>query len=362
MILYAVKMPFIRFRDYLSGLIWDGVPRLDTLFIDYLGAEDTDLNRWISRIAFTAAVYRAYEPGTKYDQIVVLVGTQGCGKSTMIERMAVNSEWFSNSMPSPDDAARAAAHLRGKFIIEIGELVGFRKAEVEAIKNFLSKTADDFRPAWGKNELHRLRQNVFFATTNEEQFLRDSSGERRYWPVKVAVARPKYNLWEELTPEVIGQIWAEAVCRYNERLALSLPMGLENDLLAVQEQYKQADEWQGIIEAFLDKKLPVDWNDRNTAQRRDYFLYSDPLNADGVIVRNSISIPEILNECVELGIKGISGKAERMRISNCMKSVKGWAKTCRDNKLPDIGYGRQRGWMRENVYDSDCFTNSLFDE
>lgn len=349
-------------RDYLSGLIWDGVPRLDTLFIDYLGAEDTDLNRWISRIAFTAAVYRAYEPGTKYDQIVVLVGTQGCGKSTMIERMAVNSEWFSNSMPSPDDAARAAAHLRGKFIIEIGELVGFRKAEVEAIKNFLSKTADDFRPAWGKNELHRLRQNVFFATTNEEQFLRDSSGERRYWPVKVAVARPKYNLWEELTPEVIGQIWAEAVCRYNERLALSLPMGLENDLLAVQEQYKQADEWQGIIEAFLDKKLPVDWNDRNTAQRRDYFLYSDPLNADGVIVRNSISIPEILNECVELGIKGISGKAERMRISNCMKSVKGWAKTCRDNKLPDIGYGRQRGWMRENVYDSDCFTNSLFDE
>lgn len=349
-------------RDYLDGLVWDGVPRLDTLFIDYLGAEDTELNRWISRIAFTAAVYRVYEPGTKYDQIVVLVGMQGCGKSTIIERMAVDSEWFSNSMPSPDDAARAAAHLRGKFIIEIGELVGFRKAEVEAIKNFLSKTADDFRPAWGKNELHRLRQNVFFATTNEEQFLRDSSGERRYWPVKVAVDPPKYNLWEDITPEVVGQIWAEAVRHYEERMALLLPIELEEDLRAVQGQYKQVDEWQGIIEAFLDRKLPVDWQDRSTAQRRDYFLYGDPLSADGVIMRNSISIPEILNECTGLGVKGIPGQSERNRISNCMKSVKGWTKTYGSNRLPDIGYGRQRGWKRVEECDSDNFTESLFSD
>lgn len=126
-------------KDYLEGRKWDGVSRLDTLFIDYLGTEDTELNRRITRLVFTAAVYRAYEPGTKFDQIVVLVGTQGCGKSTILEKMAVRRSWFSSSMPSPDKPEDAAKHLRGKFIIEIGELVGFRKAEVEAIKNFLSK-------------------------------------------------------------------------------------------------------------------------------------------------------------------------------------------------------------------------------
>lgn len=181
-------------KEYLDELTWDGVPRLDTLFVDYLGAPDTELNRWITRLAFTAAVYRAFEPGTKFDQITVIVGTQGCGKSTLLEKMAVNLEWFSSSMPSPDEPVKAASHLRGKFIIEIGELVGFRKAEVEAIKNFLSKTSDDFRPAYGKNEVHRLRQNIFFATTNEDEFLRDVTGERRYWPIQVSMNKPKYNL------------------------------------------------------------------------------------------------------------------------------------------------------------------------
>lgn len=348
-------------RDYFNKLYWDGVSRLDTLFIDYLGAEDTELNRWITRIAFTAAVYRAFEPGTKYDQIVVLVGTQGCGKSTVIERMAANSEWFSNSMPSPDDATKAASHLRGKFIIEIGELVGFRKAEVEAIKNFLSKTADDFRPAWGKNELHRLRQCIFFATTNEEQFLRDSSGERRYWPIQVAANKPKYNLWEELMPATVEQLWAEAIEHYKERMPLVLPVRLDNALQAVQEQYKQVDDWIGIIENFLERKLPTDWNSRSTEKKKEYFKYDDPLSAEGTVLRNRISIPEILNECIWLDIKSTPGKAERSRISACMKAMKGWVKTDRDNKLPDVGYGRQRGWIREDTQISENDTNSIFD-
>lgn len=348
-------------RDYFDGLYWDGESRLDTLLIDYLGAEDTELNRWITRIAFTAAVYRAYEPGKKYDQIVVLVGTQGCGKSTIIERMAVNSEWFSNSMPSPDDATKAASHLRGKFIVEIGELVGFRKAEVEAIKNFLSKTADDFRPAWGKNELHRLRQNIFFATTNEEQFLRDSSGERRYWPLQVAVNKPKYNLWAELTPDIVGQIWAEAIQHYNARMPLLLPAELDEALQAVQQQYKQVDDWQGIIESFLERKLPADWNSRSIEKKKEYFRYEDPLSAEGVTPRSRVSIPEILNECVGLDIKGIPGKSERLRISACMKCIKGWTKTVGDYKLPDVGYGRQRGWMRDDLRNSEYFTSSIFD-
>lgn len=351
------KNAFHPVRDYFNGLLWDGVTRLDTLFIDYLGAEDTKLNRWVTRVVFTAAVYRIYEPGTKFDQIVVLVGTQGCGKSTIVERMAVKNRWFTSSMPSPDKSDKAADHLRGKFIVEIGELVGFKKAEVEAIKNFLSKRADDFHAPYGKNDIHRPRQCVFFATTNEEQFLRDSSGERRYWPIQVAVIPPKLNLWKDLTPEIVGQIWAEAIEHYKDRKPLQLPVNLNADLQSVQEQYKKVDDWQGIIEEFLNMKLPVNWNTLSVARRKDYFLQSDPLSAEGVLTRQQISIPEILNECVNLGIKGTPGQAERNRISNCMKLIKGWE---RIDKLPNHGYGRQRGWVK--MGDNDSIEKSLFDE
>lgn len=336
------KNAFHPVREYFNALEWDGVPRLDTLFIDYLGAEDTLLNRMITRIAFTAAVYRTYEPGTKYDQIVVLVGSQGCGKSTIIERMAINQKWFSNSMPSPDKPEDAARHLRGKFIIEVGELVGFKKAEVEAIKNFLSKTADDFHAHYGKNDIHRPRQCIFFASTNEEQFLRDSSGERRYWPIKNCVVPPKYNVWEELTTDVVGQIWAEAIQRYKERIPLLLPVELSDALHAVQEEYKKVDEWQGIIEEFLDTKLPSDWASRNNQQKHDYFYQKDSLSAEGVLLRDKVCIAEILNECSTLGIKGTPGPAEKNRISAIMKDAKGWTKKAGLTTT----YGRQKGWIR----------------
>ena len=330
-------------REYFNSLIWDGVPRLDTLFIDYLGAEDTELNRMIARIAFTAAVYRTYEPGTKYDQIVVLVGTQGCGKSTIIERMAINQKWFSSSMPSPDKPEDAARHLRGKFIIEVGELVGFKKAEVEAIKNFLSKTADDFHAHYGKNDVHRPRQCIFFGSTNEEQFLRDSSGERRYWPVKNCVIPPKYNVWEDLTPEIVAQVWAEAIQYYKEGMSLQLPANLESALQTVQEEYKKVDEWQGIIEEFLAKKLPSNWGSMGINQRRAYFTQEgDDLRAEGCIVRDKVCITEILNECVALGIKGTPQAADKNRIRSIMKDVKGWEKIKTAARFGP--YGTQKGW------------------
>lgn len=337
-------------REYFNSLTWDNIPRLDTLFIDYLGAEDTVLNRMITRLSFTAAVYRTYEPGTKYDQIVVLVGTQGCGKSTIIERMAINQKWFSSSMPSPDKPEDAARHLRGKFIIEVGELVGFKKAEVEAIKNFLSKTADDFHAHYGKNDIHRPRQCIFFATTNEEQFLRDSSGERRYWPIKNCVNLPKYNVWDDFTPEIVAQIWAEAVQRYKERIPLLLPIELSGALQTVQEEYKKVDEWQGIIEEFLNAKLPSDWGSRNNQQKHDYFFQKDMLSANGVLLRDKVCIAEILNECSSLGIKGTPGQIEKNRISAIMKDMEGWKKKAKIQ----TSYGRQRGWIRieKDLFDS----------
>lgn len=333
-------------RNYFDSLSWDGVPRLDTLFIDYLGAEDTELNRMITRLAFTAAVNRIYKPGTKFDQITVLVGTQGCGKSTIFEKMSVDLEWFSNSLPSPDDPIKAASHLRGKLLIEVGELVGFRKAEVEAIKNFLSKTADDFRPAWGKNEIHRPRQCVFFGSTNEEQFLRDSSGERRYWLVKVAVTQPKFNVWEDLTTDIVKQVWAEAITWYEKGLSLVLPEKLKLELETIQETYKEVDEWQGIIEEFLSKKLPVNWAVLGQNQRKDYFLSDDdPTRPVGTVTRDRVCIAEILNECPYLGLKGLITRADRNRIGTIMKRLEGWVYS--KNYTTFGPYGKQKYWRLE---------------
>lgn len=334
-------------KDYLDDQTWDGVPRLDTLFIDYLGAEDTELNRRLTRLIFTAAAYRVYEPGTKFDQIVVLVGTQGCGKSTILEKMAVKRSWFSSSMPSPDKPEDAAKHLRGKFIIEIGELVGIRKAEVEAIKNFLSKTADDFHAPYGKNDVHRPRQNVFFATTNESQFLRDASGERRYWPIKVAVNPAKYNLWEELTPDVIGQIWAESVTHYKSGLSLKLSEELSGALEAIQEEYKEVDEWQGLIEVFLDRKLPANWASLGQDQRKSYFLTDDDQTyAPGTILREKVCVAEILNECPNLGVGATADRRVSLRISRIMDNISGWGKA---GKTVKFGlYGTQKGWFRSD--------------
>lgn len=346
-------------REYFNSLVWDGTPRLDTLFTDYLGAEDTELNRLITRIAFTAAVYRTYEPGTKYDQIVVLVGTQGCGKSTILEKMAVKNRWFTSSMPSPDKPDKAADHLRGKFIVEVGELVGFKKAEVEAIKNFLSKTADDFHAPFGKNDIHRPRQCIFFATTNEDQFLRDSSGERRYWPIKAAATPPKYNLWKDLTPDIVGQIWAEAIQHYKERISLLLPTELSEALHTVQETYKEVDEWQGIIEEFLNTRLPSNWTSLGQVQRKDYFLSdNDPTRPNGVLQRTKVCVVEVLNECPYLGIKGTVTKAERNRIASILRRSDRWEQA---KNITTFGpYGKQRYWNLVNSEDGNTESPEIF--
>lgn len=340
-------------REYFNSLVWDGVSRLDTLFIDYLGADDTGLNRMITRLMFVAAVYRIFEPGTKFDQITVLVGTQGCGKSTIVEKMCIKPEWFTNSMPSPDDPIKAAAHLRGKLFIEVGELAGFKKAENEAIKNFLSKTADDFRPAFGKNELHRPRQCVFFGTTNEESFLRDATGNRRYWPVKVAENAPKYNVWEDLTRDVVGQIWAEAISWYRKRHRLLLSKELEAELNSVREAYNEVDEWQGIIEEFLDRRLPANWAVLGLEQRKNFFQVNDDSTyALSTILRCEVCTAEIINECPNLGVGQFRDRQTSIRVSNVMKKAAGWKKLKNGKRFGVYGY--QKGWIRE--------TNELADE
>ena len=195
------KRRFHPIRDYLNAQLWDGEQRLETLLIDYLGAVDNELTRAMTRKTFVAAVARVMRPGTKWDYILTLLGGEGIGKSTILKRMG--GEWFSDSFTSVE-GKEAMEQVQRKWLIELGELTNYKRSSVEAYKAFLSKTDDTFRPAYGRKIETYPRQCVFFATTNEEHFLKGDTGNRRWWVVEVGKVKPKYDLWDDLTDEVIG--------------------------------------------------------------------------------------------------------------------------------------------------------------
>lgn len=285
-------------REFIESLPeWDKVPRVDTLLVDYLGAADTAYVRAVTRKTLCAAISRVLRPGCKFDSMLVLNGPQGVGKSTLIAKLA--GEWFSDSLNLGDTKDKTAAEkLQGYWILEIGELAGLKKAEVETLRSFLSRQNDIYRAAFGKRATPHLRQCVFFGTTNAESgYLRDTTGNRRFWPVKTPGSGKKQS-WN-LTHEEILQIWAEALVyvRQGEKLYLSAEM----DALAKDEQREamESDEREGLVREYLDTLLPERWAEMDLFERRNFLTGSDfgGLQEKGTVKRTSVSNMEIWCEC-----------------------------------------------------------------
>lgn len=326
-------------REYLNGLNWDGFSRLDRIFIDYLGAPDTELIKTMTRKAFTAAVARVMCPGTKFDYVVVIIGTQGIGKSTILKKMG--KDWFSDSFIKVD-GKEAMEQLQGAWIMEIGELAGLKKAEVESIKDFISKDVDMFRVAYGRKNEKFPRQTVFFGTTNEDNFLRDATGNRRFWPITTDKSKVTKSIWEDLTDDEIDQLWAEAVQRYRDQEPLYLPKNLEQQARELQECHAEIDERKGLIEEFLNIKLPVGWDNKTIEERRVYILQRDELSAAGKIMREKVCAVEILNEC--FGEKLDERTRYRTReINMILRSLPDWEARAKTSMGP---YGQQRYFKR----------------
>src|SRR5690606_10347232 len=178
-------------KEYLLSLQWDGKKRLDTLFVDYLGAEDTPYVRAVARKSLVAAVARVMRPGCKYDYMPILAGPQGIGKSTLLKTLG--KKWFSDSLQT-FEGKEASELVQGVWIIEVGELAGMSKSEVNAVKQFLSKTEDIYRMPYGRRTQAFPRRCVFFGTTNNDEFLRDPTGNRRFWPVDVGIRQPSKSV------------------------------------------------------------------------------------------------------------------------------------------------------------------------
>jgi predicted P-loop ATPase len=336
--IHAATHAFNEVQDYIEGLVWDGTPRLDSLFIDYLGAADTEYNRAVCRKAFTAAVARAMTPGCKYDHMLILCGPQGIGKSTILDKM---SRGFFNDSIRTFEGKEASELLQGVWIVEISELDAFRRSDVARIKQFLSLRADRYRAAYGRNVKELPRCCIFFGTSNPSDFLQDTTGNRRFWPVDVGVIPPIKSVFAELDGEV-DQLWAEAKVRWQVGESLYLTGALEEAARAKQEEHREANAQEGLISEFVARQVPDDWMKWEVSRRRDYWgnLVRGELR---LVERKRITAVEIW---CELYMKNISDmkKSDAREINAVLANLPGWK---RSEKTLHFGpYSTQWGFVR----------------
>lgn len=334
------KAKFHPIIDYIKAQTWDGTNRIDTLLIDYFGAEDNTYTRAAIRKMLCAAVARVFEPGTKFDTALVLVGDQGTYKSTFIKKLG--RDWFSDTFTTVQ-GKESFEQIQGAWIIEMAELSGLKKAEVETIKHYISKREDSFRPAYGRVVETYKRQCVFFGTTNSKDFLRDPTGNRRFMPIDVHQDLAIKSVVTDLTEYEVAQIWAEAYKLYlsGEPLYLSG----EEDMLAKisQSKHSEIDERKGIIEEYLDTQFPSDWSTMDLYQRRQWL--DDPLSKAGSTQKEYVCIAEIWCECLGKDKTDMSRYNTR-EINEIVKTIDNW-ESCSSTKNFPI-YGKQKYYKRKN--------------
>lgn len=304
-------------REYLDGLSWDRKPRIRTMFETYFGAPPGDYAARVGEIFLTGAVARIYEPGVKVDTMVVFEGAQGAGK-TRVTRELFSPPWYAEAMESPASKDFYQS-LAGKWGIEIGEMESFSKAEVNKVKQALSAQADTYRPSYGRYAKSFPRQCVFVGTTNDDHYLRDPTGARRFLPVRVSGVKV------EEVGRVRDQLWAEAVHLYRAKADFwTLPKSAADE----QDSRYLDDSWTDLISYWLT----------GSAGEKAYPLNLDHRTAEEGGGIQSTTTAELLQWALGIDV-GKHGKPEQMRIAVIMKRLK-W-RSCQ------MGEKRQRRWVRE---------------
>ena len=334
-------------RDYLDALHWDGTPRVDTLFVDVLGAEDIPFTRAVTRKFLCAGVARTRNPGCKFDYLLVLEGDQGIGKSATIGLLGWRDKgWFSDTAVPFDDTRAAVEIMSGKLILELGELSGLRKAEVEQVKRFISTQEDTTRTAYAKRPATYPRQCIFVGTTNRSDYLVDPTGNRRFWPIKVDPSNAKVTREEYLTPETIDQIWAEADELFRQGEKLYLPPELETVAAEQQLERTTLDERGSLVKEYLDTLVPVGWYDIRPEDRANWFKTSDLHRSKGSIQRDRVCTLEILTECFGRDRSELDTTRGR-QIRDIMSQMKEWHRNPGTFHVP--GLGSVRGYLRNTA-------------
>lgn len=340
-------------REYLESLPpWDGSERLDSLLIRCLKADDTAYTRAVTRKTFVAAVARVMEPGCKFDYMLTIIGAQGAGKSLLAAVMGRG--WYSDTTIAIT-GKDAYDNLEGVWIQEIGELSSFKKAEVEQVKAYISKTSDRYRKAYERNAGEYLRQNIFIGTSNDSLPLRDDTGNRRFWIVeshqKAKTASPDLlKLFKAVNPNAdteIGKLWAEALYYYRRGEPLVLSEELEEVATSMQESHHQEDPRLGLIKDYLAVPLPNNWSALGIRERASYIggnVFEDGLPKHaGTIERTRVCALEVWCECLGKPKDGMT-RYDAKEINQMIEQVEGWSNV---GLLRFGPYGVQRGYKNE---------------
>ena len=296
-----------------------------------------DYVRTVTRKTFAAAVARVMCPGIKFDCVPVLDGEQGIGKSSIVKDL-VTPEYYSESLSLTDmDDKAGAEKLQGFWVVEIGELAGMKKADIEKVKSFLSTSDDKYRPSYGRVVESHPRQCIIIGTVNGERgYLRDITGNRRFWIIKVHQKTQKQN-WH-FTQADRDQFWAEAKAIWESGEKLYL----EGDILAESEKAQrnamEVDERVGMVEEYLNTLLPEGWDSMDVYARRSY-LSGDPTAVKGTVERTTVSNAEIWCECFGKNLSELKA-TDSYAIAALMTQIPGWKRGAAAKRLPL--YGKQR--------------------
>lgn len=331
-ILESARNSYHPVRDYLNSLSWEGELRIDRLFIDCFGVEDTPYHRETARKMLCGAVARIFRPGCKFDYMAVLVGPEGWGKSSILKKLG--GAWFSDTFLGVQ-GTQAYEQLQNVWIMEIGELAGFKKADGDAVKMFVSKGVDSFRPAYGRTKEDYPRQCVFWGSTNKVEFLKSLTGDRRFWPISIE----RKITTEELEALPVDQLWAEAVFLYQQGEKLYLSEEAEALARAKQIAHREVDERLGLIQAYLDKKLPANWKTMEVFERQTFASGDE----EGTTDRRYVCTAEIWCECL--------GKAKNDMTKYATKELNEMLRTLPDWQAHQATktfthYGKQRYYER----------------
>jgi hypothetical protein len=344
----ANKRRFHPIEDYLSGLPeWDGEKRAEKLLVDYLGAEDTAFNREAMVKVLLAAIARIYRPGIKFDYMLVLNGPQGIGKSTFFGR--IFKGFLSDSLTMLDMRDKTGSEkLQGYWALEVAEMAGMRKADIECVKSFISRQEDIYRPAYGRVvEKHPRRCVIVGSTNSSTGFLRDITGNRRFWPVRCNGG--KLKPWD-LSDEDLDQIWAEALARYESGESLLLSHEAEEIAAREQKEAIEEDPRMAQVVEYLERQIPKNWEKMDLDTRRMFLDGDTEMDPESLVDRQSVSNMEIWVECFNKKPADMERK-DSDAITALMMKVDGWERSSKQKRIPL--YGKQRIYERMERVEQD---------